>query len=146
MVISTLSIAQTRLAVDSVKGPTMKTSNLNSHKLAIRVGSKRLTATLFENKSSEVLKTLLPLSIQMKDLNGNEKFFDLTQSLPTNPFNPKEIKAGDLMLYGSNTLVLFYKSFSTSYSYTKLGHIDEPSALQSLLGKDEVSVVLELLD
>lgn len=35
------------------------------------------------------------------------------------------------MLYGNNCLVVFYKSFDTSYSYTKIGHIDNLSDLGS---------------
>ena len=33
------------------------------------------------------------------------------------------------MLYGNNCLVVFYKSFNTSYSYTKIGHIENLSDL-----------------
>ena len=60
----------------------------------------------------------------MSELNGNEKYVYLDKSLLTNPSNPKQINTGDVMLYGNNCLVIFYKSFETSYSYTKIGHID----------------------
>ena len=48
----------------------------------------------------------------------------LDESLPTNTYSPKYIEAGDVMLFGDNCLVIFYKSFDTSYSYSKIGHIN----------------------
>ena len=67
---------------------------------------------------------MLPLELNMSELNGNEKYIYLDITLPTNSSNPKHIDSGDVMLYGNNCLVIFYKSFDTSYSYTKIGHID----------------------
>jgi hypothetical protein len=53
-----------------------------------------------------------------------KKYVYLDISMPTNSSNPKRINAGDIMLLGDNCLVVFYKSFDTSYSYTKIDHID----------------------
>jgi hypothetical protein len=79
----------------------------------------------------------------MLELNNNEKYYDLPNALPANSSNPATIKNGDLMLYGSKTLVLFYKTFSTSYSYTKLGRIDDVTGLASALGSGNVTITFE---
>jgi hypothetical protein len=80
----------------------------------------------------------------MVELNGNEKYLDLSPSLPINASNPGTIQVGDLMMYGSSTLVLFYKTFSTSYSYTRLGRIDDVTGLAVALGSGNVTVTFEL--
>ena len=100
--------------------------------LVIKIGDKEFTATLLVNPTTTAFKSMLPLTMNMTELNGNEKYFDLAKSLPTNASNPGKINAGDLLLYGSKTLVLFYEAFSTSYSYTRLGRSEEhTSELQS---------------
>ena len=55
------------------------------------------------------------------------------------------IQVGDLMLYGSDCVVLFYETFQTSYSYTRLGSLDNPSELAASLGSGNVSVTFELI-
>ena len=75
------------------------------------------------NTVSEFIK-LLPLEVTMNELNSNENYVYLDNILPTNSYSPKHINKGDVYLYGNNCLVIFYKSFDTSYSYTKIGHID----------------------
>jgi len=113
-------------------------------KIKIKVNSQAFTATLLDNKSVKAFKEMLPLTMKMTELNGNEKYFDLPNSLPTNSYNPKTIKNGDLMLYGSKTFVLFYKTFSTPYSYTKLGSLDDVTGLTTALGSGNVTVTFEL--
>ena len=108
-------------------------------KLKIIIGKNVFNATAYENESTTALKKYLPMTINMKELNGNEKYFDLPDNLPANASNPGTIQAGDLMLYGSNTLVLFYKSFSTSYSYTPIGRIDDVIGLATALGSVNVT-------
>lgn len=113
-------------------------------KMKITIDTTAFTATLYNNPTVTTFKTRLPMTINMRDLNANEKYFDLPNSLPSNASNPASIQTGDLMLYGSNTLVLFYKSFSTSYSYTRLARIDSPSGLAAALGSGNATVKFEL--
>jgi len=119
-------------------------SNTDSMKLKITVGSNTFSATVYNNATATSFKTQLPLTINMRELNGNEKYFDLPNNLPTNASNPETIQTGDLMLYGSNTLVLFYKTFSTSYNYTRLARVDNPSGLATALGSGNITVKFEL--
>lgn len=119
------------------------TSPMANVKIKIKVGSQTFTATLLDNNSAKAFKEMLPLTINMVELNNNEKYYDLPNSLPTNSSNPGTIKNGDLMLYGSKTLVLFYKTFSTSYNYTKLGSVDDVTGLTATLGSGNVSVTFE---
>ena len=85
-----------------------------------------------------------PLTLEMSELNGNEKYAYLDGSLPANPKNPGGIRAGELMLYGNNCLVLFYESFSTSYSYTPLGRLNESDSLAKALGSGSASVTIQI--
>lgn len=117
--------------------------NMNN-KINVKVGNKTFTATLLDNPTSRAFVAQLPLSINMIELNNNEKYAQLPKSVPTNASVPSRIEAGDLMMYGSSTLVLFYKSFSTSYSYTKIGKIDDVSGLNTALGAGDVKVSFEV--
>jgi hypothetical protein len=112
--------------------------------MKIKIGSSSFTATLEENATATAFKAMLPLTVKMTELNGNEKLFRLQTDLPTNPTNPGKIENGDVMIYQSNTVVLFYKSFPTSYSYTRLGRIDDPAGLAAAAGSGSVSVSFEL--
>jgi hypothetical protein len=112
-------------------------------KLVIKVGNRTFVATLLDNPTARAFTALLPMSITMTELNGNEKFSRLPSSLPAQASTPPSIQAGDVMLYGSNTLVLFYKSFSTIYSYTKIGRVDQAADLQAALGSGNVTVAFE---
>lgn len=119
-------------------------NNLMSNNLKISVGSVSFNITLEDNATVTAFKALLPMTVNMSEMNGNEKYYYLPKNLPTASSNPGTIQNGDLMLYGSSCLVLFYESFRTSYSYTLLGRVDTPSGLASALGSDSAIVTFEL--
>ena len=112
---------------------------VNMANIKIFINNKEYNVNLENNETVKELIHLLPLEITMNELNGNEKYLYLDNILPTNPMKPKYINSGDIMLYGNNCLVIFYKSFETSYSYTKIGHIDDlPN-----LGGNSINVKME---
>jgi hypothetical protein len=116
-----------------------------SSKMKIKIGSNTFTATLYDNPTAAAFKSMLPLTVNMIELNGNEKYADVPTDLPTSASSLRTIQTGDLMIFGSKTLVLFYKTFSTSYSYTKLGKINDINGLAAAVGPGnvQVSFVLE---
>ena len=105
-----------------VEKETNKDSDISM--INVIINDKEYNLNLEDNKTVEELLELLPIEEEMTELNGNEKYLYLDKSLPTNSINPKHINSGDVMLFGDNCLVIFYKSFDTTYSYTKIGHID----------------------
>jgi len=111
----------------------------------ITVGDTRFTATLEDNETAKAFVKQLPLTVDMSELNGNEKYNYLSSNLSADTSScPGNINEGDLMLYGNNCLVLFYKTFNTSYSYVKLGHIDNTTGLAKAIGSGNVKVTFSV--
>ena len=97
--------------------------------IQVIINGKTYNAKIEKNETAQSFVSMLPVEYNMSELNGNEKYVYLDNTLPTNSYSPKHIEIGDIMLYGNNCLVVFYKSFNTSYSYTKIGHIENLSDL-----------------
>lgn len=112
--------------------------------ITITVNGTPFTATLEDNEAGRAFAALLPLTLDMNEMNGNEKYHYLDESLPTESYRPGTIQIGDLMLYGSSCVVLFYETFSSGYSYTRLGKIDNPDGLATALGSGNVSVTFSV--
>ena len=101
-----------------------KVSDEKVNNIKLTINNKTYNLILEDNNTVIEFINLLPQEYNMNELNGNEKYIYINSSLTTNSYNPKHIEKGDVMLYGDNCLVIFYKSFDTSYSYTKIGHIE----------------------
>ena len=107
--------------------------------IKVIIDGKKYNAVIEKNETAQGFANMLPAEYNMSELNGNEKYFYLDNTLPTNPYKPQHIESGDIMLYGNNCLVVFYKSFDTSYSYTKIGHIDDLSNI----GNEQIIIKFE---
>ena len=105
------------------------------------VGERRFAITLTKNAAARAFAAQLPLTLDMSELNGNEKHAKLPKALPANASQPRTIRNGDIMLYGTDTLVVFYSTLDSSYSYTRLGRVDDSSDLAQTLGRRGVRVL-----
>lgn len=116
----------------------------NMQNIIITIENKKYEAILYDNSTVRELIKNFPISITMSDLNGNEKYYNFSKSFSTSSENVANINKGDIMLFGDNCLVIFYKSFSTRYRYTKLGYIKNLEDLENSLGKGDIEITFIL--
>lgn len=112
----------------------------------VSVGEKVFSATFADNSGAQALKELLAdgdITIRMSDYGGFEKVGSLGQSLPTEN-SQTTTQAGDIVLYQGSQIVIFYGS--NSWSYTRLGKIDDLAGWQEALGNGDVAVTLSMQD
>ena len=116
----------------------------NMQNIIITIKNKKYEAILYDNSTTKELIKKFPITITMSDLNGNEKYYNFYKSFSTSSENVANINKGDIMLFGDNCLVIFYKSFSTRYRYTKLGYIKNLEDLENSLGKGDIEITFIL--
>ena len=111
--------------------------------IKIIINGQSFTASLEDNETSRAFLKLLPLNVDMQELNGNEKYFLLYDPLPSSPTLIGTIEAGDVMLYQDDCIVIFYETHSTSYRYTRIGRIDDTTGLAEAACNGSVAVEFE---
>ncbi|MDO4270338.1 MAG: cyclophilin-like fold protein [Eubacteriales bacterium] len=126
------------------EGPDRQDDPAILPKLTVEIGNQAFPVTLEDNETTRALLDRLPLTVTLSELNGNEKYYYLPDSLPANAARPGTIRAGDLMLYGDDCLVLFYQTFDSGYSYTRLGALDAPAGLPAAVGRGSVEATFRV--
>lgn len=109
-------------------------------KMNVQVGTENFTATLEDNEAAAAFAELMkeePVVIQMSDYSGFEKVGSLGTSLPASN-SQITTQAGDIVLYNNSQIVIFYGS--NSWSYTRLGRIDDLTGWEEALGSGDVAV------
>lgn len=98
--------------------------NNKMENIHITINNQTYDLILEDNETARRFIELLPKEFNMQELNNNEKYIYLDTILPQKEENIKTITKGSVMLYGDRCLVIFYKTFSTNYRYTKIGYIN----------------------
>lgn len=113
-------------------------------KLYVQVGGSTFTATLEDNEAADAFAAMLeagPVVISMQDYSGFEKVGSLGASLPASD-SQTTTQAGDIVLYNSSQIVIFYGS--NSWSYTRLARIDDLTGWAEALGDGDVTVTFSI--
>lgn len=113
-------------------------------KLNVEVNGTTFTATLEDNTAVDAFVEMMhqaPMVIEMRDYAGFEKVGSLGTSLPTSN-SQTTTQAGDIVLYQGNQIVIFYGS--NSWSYTRLGKIDDLTGWEEALSNGDVTVTFSI--
>lgn len=123
-----------------------KTEYDTTMKMNVKIGDNTFIATLEDNAAVREFIDMMrqaPVSVDMSDYSGFEKVGSLGRSL-TADNRQTTTDAGDIVLYNSNQIVMFYGS--NSWSYTKIGHIDDLTGWEHTLGSGSITVVFTLAE
>ena len=110
---------------------------------SVQIGKQTFKMKLAPGKPAKAFRKYLSKArtFRMQELNGNEKYrFFTARTFPTNEKRVQKVQVGDVMLYGDDCLVIFYKSHTTSYAYTKIGRITATKGLVRAAGSGSVRV------
>ena len=112
--------------------------------LRMKIGMTDVAVVWESNESVEALKELCqdrPLTIRMSMYGGFEQVGPIGRQLPSQD-RQTTTSAGDIVLYSSSQMVVFYGS--NSWAYTRLGHIVDktPVDLRELLGQGDVTITV----
>ena len=139
-----VSESRTEQTETSLSTDTKETSEMTT--IQIIINGQEFEAELYDNEAAQQFREMLPLQLDMDDLHDNEKFFYFSDSFNTADQEMKEIHEGDLLIYDSKCLVLFYENLETRYKYTPLGKISDTAGLKEALGAGTVSVSFNIND
>lgn len=145
-ILSSLILCFTVLACEKSEGAENSGSEnyetpSDSTSMKITINGMEFEAAMAKTEAAKEFYELLPMNLSMSELNGNEKYCYLNgKSFTTSSERPGTFYAGDIMLYGSNCVVIFYETFRSSYSYTRIARIENASGLAEALGSGGVEV------
>ena len=115
-------------------------------KMNVQIGDTIFTATLEDNTATSELIEMMreaPITISMNDYSGFEKVGSLGRSLTTDN-HQTTTSAGDIVLYNGNQIVMFYGT--NSWSYTRIGKIDDLTGWEDALGSGSITAVFSLVE
>ncbi|HQB79982.1 MAG TPA: cyclophilin-like fold protein [Bacilli bacterium] len=134
----------TTITTPSDDNQTTKEDESANMKLTLKIDDIEVDVIWTDNDSVRALKNLAKdgLTINMSKYGGFEQVGSIGSTLPSSDTRITT-SPGDIVLYSSNQIVLFYDS--NTWSYTKLGHINlSKSELTDLLGDEDVVITLNL--
>jgi len=122
-------------AADDNEEDIAMTMKINDTKVKVKWENNESVKALMKMAAEE------PVVVNMSMYGGFEQVGSLGTTLPSSDQNIKT-KPGDIVLYTSDSIVVFYGN--NSWAYTRLGHIEDKSKseLQDLLSRGNVVITI----
>lgn len=120
--------------------------NETEMKMNVQIGNYTFTATLEQNLAVNELIDMMkegPVTIEMSDYSGFEKVGPFGKGLTTDNHQTTTAE-GDIVLYSGNQIVIFYGS--NSWSYTRIGKIDDLTNWKKALGSGDITAVFTVAE
>ena len=133
-------------AADNNESENKEEGEQTEMKMNVQIGDYNFTATLEANAAVDELVGMMKggaVTVDMDDYSGFEKVGSLGQSLTTSN-SQTTTHAGDIVLYNGNNIVMFYGS--NSWSYTRIGKIDDLTDWEKALGGGSITAVFTVAD
>ena len=113
-------------------------------KMKLKINGESVNVKWEDNESVRALADLAaegPVTVETSAYGGFEQVGGLGTTLPSNDVNTTT-GPGDIVLYSSNSIVVFYGT--NSWAYTRLGHIEDRSTdeLKSMLGNSSAVLTI----
>lgn len=136
--------SQPTMQEPDTKTQTNEDDEIMNKTLFLKIGNTEVNVNWLDNDSVSALKKLAKdsLIVEMHMYGGFEQVGSLGSAITS---SDKKITTnpGDIVLYSSDQIVIFYDS--NTWAYTKLGHINlSKNELADLLGNGDVTITISL--
>lgn len=129
-------------SIETEPEEVVETERIN--RMKVQIDGHTFYAALENNDATAELVQMMknqPIVISMSDYSGFEKVGSLGTTL-SGSNSQMTTQAGDIVLYNNSQIVIFYGS--NSWSYTKLGHVDDLTGWEEALGSGDVTVTFSI--
>lgn len=143
--ITIFSISMVMLTIIFLKGGhkmEIQSNTMESNKSVIffETENEVISIDLDMSDTTVQLTKELPINVTFNHFNNNEIYTSLPFKLEKKEINISKINKGDVLLFGTNTLVVFYEDYETEYSYTRIGTVAIPKDVELIQELNEIRI------
>lgn len=117
----------------------------NEYKIKLTAGTREFTATFYKNATTDALVQMMPMTLPMMDLYGNEMCYRFPNALPTDDARTQGYEVGEIMYWPpGHSFVIRYAQNGERFQMQKLGKLD--SGVEFFRTCGDIDVRIELIE
>ncbi len=108
------------------------------------VNGQELKAILYNTETNRRLVSEIQrnpwLQLSCYDVDGTYKYYDLPRNYPTNTETIQSVKAGEILMDGSDRILLYYQDAELNGEYTKIGYFEDAARAAEAIGIEDIQL------